>query len=57
MVIVIKSSGILAKPIMPKIMSEGNVLGKTAISAIEGDLKINRNIIKIITKTLAIVLI
>jgi hypothetical protein len=38
-------------------MSDGNVLGKTAISAIEADLKINRNIIKIITKTLAIVLI
>jgi hypothetical protein len=42
---------------MPKIMSDGNVLGKTAISAIGADLKINRNIIKIITKTLAIVLI
>jgi len=42
---------------MPKIVSDGNVLDKTAITAIEADLKMNRNIIKIITKTLAIVLI
>ena len=44
-------------PIIPKIIRDGMVFDKTAIRAIEADLKININMMKIITKTLAIVLI
>ena len=56
-VIVIISRGILNNPIIPKIIRDGMVFDKTAIRAIEADLKININMMKIITKTLAIVLI
>ena len=56
-VIVIISSGIFAKPITPKINSDGITFGSTAISAIDADLNMNKKSIKIITKTLVIVFI
>ena len=57
MVIVIKSSGILAKPIMPKMKSDGKVFGIKANMDKLTDLKTNKNIMKIMPKTTVMVFI
>jgi hypothetical protein len=51
------SSGIPAQPISPRITSDGRILGITAITAMEIDLKTIKNSIKIIVKTVKIVFI
>ena len=56
-VIVIISRGIFVKPIIPRITSDGIMFGNTAINAIDADLNMNKKSIKIIIKTLTIVLI
>ncbi len=55
-VIVIISRGILAKPINPRIIKDGIMFGITAIRAIEIDLNTSKKSIKMIVKTVKIVL-